>query len=135
MDDFLSRVFEDLVGRITGPMKFRLLLQPVMATLMAVRDGLHDAKAGRPLYGWALLHDPAHRREMLKDGWKAIMKVFSLAFILDLVYQWIALRWLYPGEATLMAVLLAMVPYVLVRGPVNRLARPASPLASEAPRP
>jgi hypothetical protein len=123
MGEIFSRVFEDLVGRVTGPMSLRLILQPTIATIMAIRDGLQDAKAGRPPYFVSVLRDAEHRRELLLNGWKSIMKVFSVAFILDCVYQWIALRWLYPGEAILMAVLLAIVPYVIVRGSVDRLAR------------
>ena len=60
---------------------------------------------------------------MVQNGWKSVAKVFVLAFILDSVYQWIALRWFYPGEALLVAFILAIVPYLIVRGPVNRLAR------------
>ncbi len=125
MGEIFSRVFEDLVGRVTGPMSLRLILQPTIAAIMGIRDGLQDAKAGRPPYLVSLLNDPEHRRELLLTAWKSIMKVFSVAFILDCVYQWIALRWLYPGEAILMAVLLAIVPYVIVRGSVDRLARPS----------
>ena len=88
------------------------------------RAGLQDAKAGRPLYGWSILHDPAHRAEFLKDGWKDIAKVFCLAVLLDVVYQVIVLRWVWPGEVLLVAFLLAFLPYLLIRGPVNRLAPP-----------
>ena len=38
-------------------------------------------------------------------------------------HQWIALKWIYPWEGLLVAFLLGFVPYVLVRGLVNRLAR------------
>lgn len=31
MDDLIARISDDLVARITGPMKFRLVLQPAMA--------------------------------------------------------------------------------------------------------
>jgi hypothetical protein len=50
-------------------------------------------------------------------------RVFILAIVLDGVYQFIALRWFYPGEAILVAIILAIIPYLLVRGPVNRIAR------------
>jgi hypothetical protein len=135
MDDFLTRIFENMVGRVTGPMMFRLILQPTMAMLMAIRDGLRDAKAGQPPYFWAMLADPAHRRELIHDGWKSIANIFVSALVLDGVYQWIALRWFYPGEAVLVSLMLAIVPYVLVRGPVNRLMRSARPTARGASRP
>jgi hypothetical protein len=125
MDDVFSRIVENLSDRITGPMALRLILQPTMAMLMAIKDGLRDAKAGKPPYFWAMFGDPAHRREMVQSGWNSVAKVFVLAFILDSVYQFIALRWFYPGEALLVACILAIVPYLIVRGPVNRLARGA----------
>jgi hypothetical protein len=123
MDDFFARVSEDLVGRLTGPLTLRLFLQPAMAIFLAIRAGLQDARAGRAPFFWSLATDPAHRRELLTDGWKSVAKVFIAAVILDGVYQFIALGWFYPGEALLVAFILAIVPYVLIRGPVNRLAR------------
>jgi hypothetical protein len=122
MEDIITRIFENLMDRVSGPMKFRLVLQPLMAAIFAVRSGLKDAREGKPAYGWALFTDPVHRREMLRDGWKAVGKVFVIAVIIDAVYQYIVLRWFYPGEALLVAAILAFVPYLLIRGPVNRLA-------------
>jgi hypothetical protein len=89
----------------------------------AVRGGLKDAREGQPAYFWGLFTDPAERKAALKDGWKAVGKVFILAIVLDAIYQFIELRWFYPGEAVLVAIILAIIPYLLVRGPVNRIAR------------
>jgi hypothetical protein len=104
-------------------MTFRLILQPIMATFFAVRSGLKDAKEGKPVYFWALFTDSVNRRDMLRDGWKSVGKVFVIAIIIDLVYQLIVFRWFYPVEALLVAVILAFIPYLLIRGPVNRIAR------------
>jgi hypothetical protein len=123
MDPFIARISENLVARITGPMKFRLVLQPCMAMFFAIRGGLSDARAGKPAYFWALFSDQGERVAMLKEGWKSVGKVFILAIVLDVVYQIIEHRWVYPGEAVLVAIILAIVPYLLVRGPVNRIAR------------
>ena len=62
---------------------------------------------------------------MLKDGWKSVGKVFVLALILDVVYQIIVMRFVYPGEALITAVLLAIVPYLTLRGLVTRFRRKA----------
>jgi hypothetical protein len=121
MEDLLTRIFENLVDRVSGPMKFRLILQPLMATIFAVRAGLQDAREGRPPYFWAIFTDPVNRRDMLRDGWKAVGKIFILAILIDAVYQYIELKWFYPGEAIVVAIILAFVPYLLIRGPVNRL--------------
>jgi hypothetical protein len=123
MQDVISRIVEHMGDRVTGPMKFRLVLQPLMAAFFAVRAGLHDAKAGNPPYFWSLLGDPAHRRAMLKEGWKSVGKIFILAIVLDAVYQLIEIHFVYPGEALIVAFLLAIVPYLILRGLVTRLAR------------
>lgn len=123
MEDLLTRIFENLIGRVSGPMKFRLILQPLMATIFAIRGGLKDAKGGRPAYFWALFTDSAHRQDLLRDGWKSVGRVFILAIIIDVVYQFIVFRWVYPVEALLVAAILAFIPYLLIRGPANRIAR------------
>jgi hypothetical protein len=122
MDPIVTRIAHNMVERVTGPMKFRLLLQPAMATFFAIRGGLQDAKECKPPYFWGLFTDKGERESMLKDGWKSIGKVFILAIVLDVVYQLIEHRWtVYPGEAILVAIILAIVPYLLIRGPVNRI--------------
>lgn len=123
MEDLLTRIFENLIGRVSGPMKFRLILQPLMAAIFAIRGGLKDAKGGRPAYFWALFTDSAHRQDLLRDGWKSVGRVFILAIIIDVVYQFIVFRWVYPVEALLVAAILAFIPYLLIRGPANRIAR------------
>jgi TRAP-type C4-dicarboxylate transport system permease large subunit len=102
-------------------MHFRLLLQPLMAVIFAVLDGRKDALAGRPAYFWAMFTSPGHRKELLRSGWKSVGKIFIIAIVLDGVYQFITVRWFYPVEALVTAIVLAFVPYLLLRGPVNRL--------------
>jgi hypothetical protein len=104
-------------------MKFRLVLQPMMATFFAIRSGLADARAGKPPYLWTLVSVRADRSDMIKDGWKSVGKVFVLAVLLDVVYQIIVSRFVYPGEAIIVAFILAIAPYVILRGLVTRLAR------------
>jgi hypothetical protein len=123
MSDIWVRFVGNLADRISGPMSFRFLLQPVMAAIFAVIAGLKDAKAGNPPYFWSLLSDKSQRAAMLKDGWKSVGKVFVLAMILDLIYQIVVLHFFYPGEMLLVAVLLAIVPYLILRGLVTRIAR------------
>lgn len=123
MEDFLARLWDEFVGRASGPMKMRLILQPIMATLLAIRAGVHDARAGRPLYFWSIFTHRVHRRDILRDGWKDMGKVFIIAVVIDGIYQVIVFRWLYPAQALIVAVILAILPYLIVRGVLNRIAR------------
>ncbi len=123
MEEIWMRFVENLNDRVSGPMKFRLLLQPAMAAFFAIRSGLLDARTGKPPYFWSLLTDPAHRIDMLNDGWKSIGKVFILALLLDVIYQVMVLKFVYPGEAIYVAFVLAILPYLILRGLVTRIAR------------
>lgn len=123
MDHMLARTGTQLLARVSGPMKFRLVLQPAMAVFFAIRSGLADAREGKPPYFWALLWDSAQRDAMLKDGWKSISRVFFLALVLDVVYQIIVLHFVYPGEAIIVAFILAIFPYLTVRGLSTRIAK------------
>jgi hypothetical protein len=123
MDEILARLWQNLYGRVAGPMNLRLIVQPAVATILAIRAGLRDARHDRPPFFWAVLWNPAHRRESLRQGWKDVGKVFVLAMILDVVYQLIVHRGVYTLELLITAVTLAIVPYILVRGPVSRIAR------------
>lgn len=123
MEEIWMRFVENLNDRVTGPMKFRLLLQPAMAAFFAIRAGLDDARTGKPPYFWSLVTDPAHRVDMLKDGWKGVGKVFLIALLLDVIYQIIVLKFVYPGEAIYVAFVLAILPYLILRGLVTRMAR------------
>jgi hypothetical protein len=122
MEDVLTRIWADLGGRVGGPLSFRLLLQPAVAIVLAVRAGLRDARAGHPAYFWTILADKADRRDLLREGWKAVAKIFVLAAVIDAAYQVMVFRWVYPIELLVVAFFLACVPYMVLRGPANRIA-------------
>jgi hypothetical protein len=123
LDEFFSRVWEMLIGRAEGPLTLRLLLQPTVATILAIRSGLKDARDGRPPYFfWAVFTDPARRPELLGQVRKDVGKVFIVAIVLDVIYEIIVYSWVYPGQAVIVATVLAIVPYLLFRGPVTHIA-------------
>jgi hypothetical protein len=123
MEDQLTRIWENLIGRAEGPLTLRIIMQPAMSLFFGIRDGLSDARTGRPAYLWTIFTVPAERGYLLHEGWKAMVKVFVMALVIDAVYQFMVFRWFYPGEALTTAFVLAFVPYLLIRGPVNRVAR------------
>jgi hypothetical protein len=121
--EMVQRAVEQLLGRAGGPLHFRLVIQPIVATVIAVRAGLKDAREGQPAFFWTVLTNPAERQILLRSGWKDIGKIFVVALVLDTAYQVIVLRAFYVVQGLIVAVVLAIVPYILVRGPVTRLAR------------
>jgi hypothetical protein len=124
MDEIVSRFVTDLIGRLTGPLTLRLFLQPSVAAYFAVRDGLRDAREGRPPHFWRMVTGPADaRKRRARETWSAVFKVFIMAVILDCVYQVLVFRWVYPVEAMFTAVILAILPYAILRGVVNRVVR------------
>jgi hypothetical protein len=114
---------ENFSHRIDGSLRLRFILQPLMATLFATIDGLRDAKAGHLPYLWSLVTQPQHRAAQLRHGWKSVGKVFVLAIVLDVIFQVTELHNFFPLEALAIALLLAIVPYVALRGIACRLAR------------
>ena len=123
MDDMFTRFATDMLARVSGPMTFRLVLQPAMAAFFAIRSGLADAREGRPPYLPTLFSGRAVREAALESGWKSVGRVFILAVVLDVVYQLYVLHFVYPLQALAVAFILAIVPYIVLRGLVTRLAR------------
>jgi Ca2+/Na+ antiporter len=121
MDDTATRIWMDLVGRLTGPMTFRILLQPTMAALYAVLDGTKDAHEGRLPYFWSIFTHPESRRSLLNEGVHRVGRVILLGVVMDVIYQVIVFRRIYPFELVIVVVLLAFIPYLVLRGPVNRI--------------
>ena len=118
-----ERIWQNLLDRPGGPMAFRFILQPVMATIAALYDGVKDAQAGRSSYLWAVLTNPAERGGRLREGLISTARVILLGLCMDLFYQFIEFDTFHPAEAVIVALLLAFVPYLLLRGPCARIAR------------
>jgi hypothetical protein len=125
MEELLMREWDMLIGREHGPLAFRIVIQPIVAAFLAIRSGVRDARAGRPAYGWTVVTttDSVHRRELIRKGWTDVGRLFVAAVVIDLVYEIVVLRWIYPGQALIIAATLALPTYFLVRGLANRLAR------------
>jgi len=121
VEGVLARVWENLIGRLNGPLDFRFVLQPLVVTLIAIRAGLRDARRGAPVYFWAIFNGPRRRKDHLRDAWRDLARVAVVIVVVDYIYQLIVFRWVYPGEGLLVAVVVALVPYLVFRGLLNRV--------------
>jgi hypothetical protein len=119
-----SRAFlEDLPKRLTGPGRFRFVLQPLIAVLLGIRSGLADARAGRPPYLLGLATDRQRRGELLREGFGTVANLLLMGILLDSVFQWAILGASYPGPALVVGPVLIATPYTLARALSNRVAR------------
>jgi hypothetical protein len=123
IQETLTRFWDQLIAQPSGPLAFRFILQPVMATILAVLDGLKDARTGRPPFARTIWSDPSQRATYLREGLKRVSRVIVFAFVMDAIYQFIVLRRFYPVEALVTVFVLAVLPYLVIRGPVDRIAR------------
>src|SRR5262245_34583025 len=116
-------MWSDLAARVHGPFSFRFLLQPLMGLIYAARDGIVDARQGRPPYFWTIFTRPGERWELLREGGKAVARVIALGVVMDVVYQLLVFHRVHPFELVIIVLTLAFLPYVIFRGPINRIAR------------
>ena len=122
------RAWRNMMDRASGPLSFRFILQPSMAALAAIHDGRKDARIGRSPYLWTVVrfwtvaHTRGERVERLREGLTSTSRIILLGIVMDVIYQLLEYPTFYPAEALLIALLLAFVPYALIRGPVTRIA-------------
>jgi hypothetical protein len=119
-----SRAFlEDIPKRLTGPGRFRFILQPLIATILGIRSGLADARAGRPPYLYGVVFHRGLRRQLVRSAFESVANVILMGVLVDSVCQWFILGASYPGAALVVGPVLIMGPYTVSRALSNRLAR------------
>jgi hypothetical protein len=119
-----SRAFlEDLPKRLTGPGRFRFVLQPLVAILLGIRSGVADRRAGRPPYLLGLATDRQRRGELAQDGLATVANLLLMGVLLDAVFQWVILGVSHPGAALVVGPVLITTPYAVARALANRAAR------------
>lgn len=120
--DTLGRIGQNLLERPVGPMSFRFILQPVMAAITAFRDGARDARTGRSPYLWTMLTDRTETGARLNEGLISTARILLLGLTMDVIYQALVFETFKPGETAIVTILLAFLPYALLRGPAARVA-------------
>ncbi len=64
MDDGFGRVWQEIAAWPDGPMAMRFYLQPIMAIIFALRDGLKDVRVGSR-HLWVVVSQPERRGRAL----------------------------------------------------------------------
>ncbi|MCI0452755.1 MAG: hypothetical protein L0Z51_10260, partial [Candidatus Latescibacteria bacterium] len=68
MEDLIARFYDGVMERLHGPMKFRFVMQPLVAAYFGFKAGRADGRAGRPAFFWTLLTNKESRGSMVKEG-------------------------------------------------------------------
>jgi hypothetical protein len=116
----VAAISSDLAARLHGPGALRFYLQPAVAATLGIVAGVKDARAGRPAFLWDSLRGGPGKVQRRRAGLKQVFTPF-VAVGMDVVLQWIILREVRLGAAFAVGVALIYVPYILTRGPINRL--------------
>jgi hypothetical protein len=119
----ITRGWENLLGRLSGPMSFRFLMQPAVAIFFALRAGIRDAQENKPTFLGCALSNPGSWRARMRLSWKDVGTVFVVALILDSIYQIVVQGGIFTLELLITATALALVPYMIFRDLVARVAK------------
>jgi hypothetical protein len=122
-NDELSRLWRNVVARPGGPMTFRFVVQPAMAVAAAWRDAVDDVRLDRRPYLSAIVFSKENRGARLWEGILSTARILILGVLMDVAYQLAFLDTFHPAESAFVAILLAFLPYLLLRGPLARIAR------------
>jgi hypothetical protein len=129
---FSRDFFADIPKRLTGPGRFRFILQPLVAIILGIRSGRLDARQGRPPYLKALIMHREHRREMAREGLQTVANLMLMGILMDAISQWLILGVSHPGAALVVGPVLILLPYSLARALSNRMA--SRRIEADAPR-
>jgi hypothetical protein len=119
---FFANVLDNIAARLTGPMSFRFIVQPVIAIILGIRDGITDAKAGTPPFIYDLIFKPEDRKESLKGVLKRLRVPVIIGTVFDAIAQYLIFKSIRPLPAILVGVTVIGIPYTLARGLTNRIA-------------
>ena len=121
MEDILTRSWHNFLDRSGGFMSLRFVIQPCMSAIFGIVAGIKDAKEGKPAFFWSLLSEKTQRRTKLAELCADVQKVILMGSALDFLYQIIEFETIHLLELVFTVFVLAMLLYLIVRGPTNRM--------------
>ncbi len=131
MKEWLLNFAQDLIGRVQGPLSFRLILQPTVAIILAVRAGVLEA---REMSSGNEVH-PKHWHLLLR-GILLIIRLVIAVVVIDWIYQFYVVGELHGGESFTVSLILAVIPFFVVRALTRRIAlRVRRPKAQQSDHP
>lgn len=118
---------ERLVARFTGPMNLRFIVQPLIAIILGIRDGVHDAREGIAPFLWNLCTRREGRKRQLNKVLKRLLIPLIVAVVLDAIVQYMLFQRIRVLGAVIMGVTIMGLPYAFARELTNRIVSARSP--------
>jgi len=126
--------FDDILARFSGAGRLRFIVQPTVALVIGVRDGIKDAREGHLPFVMALLSQPAHKYDLLRSAFASVRDLVSIAIIFDVICQFLIFRRIHPGAALLVGPILIAIPYAASRALAHRFFTQAHSRGQVGPR-
>jgi hypothetical protein len=114
-------VTQRIVERFTGPFHMRLLFQPLIAIILGIRNGSHDAREGNPPYIFEVFSNRSNRRDIIYEGIRAILIPLIIGIILDAIFQYMIFSKIRFYGSIIVGIVIIGLPYSLSRGITNRI--------------
>ena len=114
---------QHLAEMVGGPGFFRFFLQPIVAILLGVRQGLRDWRSGHPVYLFGLIRVREARWQRIREGIRSVAVPLIAALVAACAFQYVIRSRIFVGYALLYATVFVLVPYLTARGLGHRLAR------------
>lgn len=111
---FTQQFFDDMFARFSGPGRLRFIVQPTVAVLLGVRDGMRDLREGVLPFLWTFFQKKLRQKSFV-HAFQSIRDLVAIAIVLDVIFQFIILDRVHPGAAMLLGPLLIAVPYAVSR--------------------
>jgi hypothetical protein len=118
---FSTQFLDDLAARLTGAMSFRFILQPAVAVILGIKDGIKDAKAGAEPFVINLLIHSKNRWKDLKTAFRRLLVPIIVGIVFDAIAQYLIFKRIHPLPAVIVGTLVIGVPYSAARGLTNRI--------------
>jgi hypothetical protein len=118
---FSRRFVPDMLARLHGPGRLRFVFQPTVAIILGTRDGVKDARAGKPPFLWALFFHVSDRPGLLRGAVASVRDLVAVAILLDVISQILILHTVHPAAAVILGPALIGVPYAFARAIANRI--------------
>jgi hypothetical protein len=115
-------------------MNLRFIVQPIIAAILGIRAGIHDARQATPPFIWSLCARPSGWKLQLKQAREQLVIPLVVAIVLDGIVQYLLFQRIRFLGAVVLGTILMGLPYSLARGVTNRIVSARRHLANASRR-